>query len=207
MTEEEYYARIRAEYEASTDPKLVEWARPYFEGTKKPDNKDKYIVGPVSERAALDIYLETKGCDVRGFEHVLRCDILRHVDKRHGKKGSADQSMGDINDLGRIAFVLENYDRVKLGKRKSRGFLDKEGKHAKVVIFIMRINGHVYTSEAVTDSKNKRLLHIDSAYRENAESKSGKKGKKKEFAITGHYDPDPHVRNETTSTTSILPQT
>lgn len=203
MTEEEYYARIKAEYEASTDEKLVEWARPYFEGTKEPNNKDQYIVCPVSERAALDIFIKTKGCDVSGFNHVLRCDVVRHVDKRHGKKGSADQSMSDINDLGRIAYVLNHYDRVELGKRKSRGFHDKESKHAKVIIFIMRINGHVYTSEAITDSKNKCLLHIDSAYQENTKDKSGKK---KEFAITGQYDPDPNVQNEANSVTSILPQ-
>lgn len=163
--EEEYYARRKAEYEASTDEKLVEWARPYFEGTKLPDNKDRYIVCPVSDRAADEIFEKT-GSDVHGFNHSIRCDILRHVDKRHGKHGEHDNTISDIRDIGRIGYVLNNFDYILVDGGVATGFLNKENEPATVVKFVMRIDGHIYSAEALTDSPKKRTLYILSMYKD-----------------------------------------
>lgn len=42
---------------------------------------------------------------------------VEHIIKRHGKNGNADKSMRDMNDLGRIQYVLDNYDSVSDGGR------------------------------------------------------------------------------------------
>lgn len=197
MTEEEYYARIKAEYEASTDAKLVEWARPYFEGTKKPNSKDRYIVCPVSDRAAQDIY-ELTGSDVKGFEHTINSDVLRHINNRHGKHGKADSSMSDIFDLGRIAYVLNNYDYIDTDIKIIFGVLDKNGKPSKSLKFVKRINGYVMTAEAITDSPKKKALYIRSVYKA--------KTIQKESRMVDSNSPRPDVRNAYGSSTSILPQ-
>lgn len=202
MTEEEQYARIKAEYEASTDAKLVEWARPYFDGTKKPNSKDRYIVCPVSERAAQDI-LELTGSDVSGFNHVLRCDEVAHINKRHGKKGTADRSMRNISEIGRLAFVLDNYDEIIFGDRVSKGFRNKASKHALSVMFVKRIDGHVYAAEAVTDSPKKKELYIETMYK----ARTSIYWAQKRESVVDDVNPRPNVHDASDSTyNSILPQ-
>ncbi len=199
--EEEYYAKIKAEYEASTDHELVEWARPYFEGTKKPNGKDKYTVCPVSERAARDI-LELTGSDVRGFNHVIRADEIAHIRKRHGTKGKADRSMRDISDLGRIGFVLNNYDEIIVPENGVKGFNNKNNRAANAILFVKRINGQVVIAEAVTDSLKYKSLYIETVYKART---SAFIAQKKETAVSGN-SPRPNVRNGAASDTSILPQ-
>ncbi len=197
MTEQEYYAKIKAEYEASTDVKLVEWARPYFEGTKKPNGKDKYVICPVSDRAADDIAALTDS-DVRGFNHIIACDNIRHIDKKHGIKGKSNQSMRDVADLGRIAYVLNNYDYIESRGEKIYGVLNKRGEASNLIKFVKRINGYVITAEAVTDSPKKKALYIRSVYKA--------KTIQKESRMDDENSPRPHVQNAYGSSTSILPQ-
>ena len=203
MNEQEYYEKIKAEYESSTDSKLVEWAQPYFDGTKKPNSKDRYIICPVSERAAQDIF-ELTGSDVRGFNHVLRCDEVSHINKRHGKKGIADKSMQDIDNLGRMAYVLNNYDYIETDGRPVFGFTNKKGRPAALVRYVKRINGHVYTAEAVSDSPQRKTLFVQSMY---IAKTSEFKAQKKELAATVQTEPSPYVQNDANSSSiSILPQ-
>lgn len=203
MNEQEYYEKIKAEYESSTDAKLVAWAQPYFDGTKKPNSRDKYIICPVSERATRDI-LELTGSDVHGFNHVLRCDEVAHINKRHGKSGKADSSMRDINDLGRIAYVLNNYDEIIVNDEPSSFYLNKRGEHATSILFVKRINGNISIAEAVTDSQKKKVLYIQSVYKAKT---SAFLAQKRESTVGGATAPRSNVRNEIDSTsTSILPQ-
>lgn len=197
MTEEEYYARIKAEYENSTDPALVEWAQPYFDGTKKPNGKDKYIICPVSERAAQDIF-ELTGSDVIGFSHVISCDNIRHIDLKHGIKGKSNQSMRDIDDLGRIAYVLNNYDYIESNGEKIYSVLNKRSEASDLIKYVKRINGYVISAEAVTDSPKKKTLYIRSVYKA--------KTIQKESRMDDNNSSRPHVRNAYGSSTSILPQ-
>lgn len=201
MTEEEYYARIKAEYEASTDDKLVEWARPYFDGTKKPNSKDRYIICPVSDRAADDIMALTES-DVHGFNHVLRCDEVAHINKRHGRHGKHDNTMRDISDLGRIEYVLNNYDEIIVGERVSDGFRNKIGKHASSVLFVKRIDGHIFVAEAVTDSIKKKELYIESMYKARTSIYLAQKRE----SVVDDQSPRPNVHNASDSAIIILPQ-
>lgn len=203
MTEEEYYARIKAEYEASTNAKLVEWARPYFEGTKKPNSKDRYIVCPVSDRVAQDIF-ELTGSDVRGFNHVFQSDVIKHICNEHGNNGKSDHSVSDIAHIGRVAYVLNNYDEIIEGSRRSGGFKNKSNERANTIVFIKRLNGQVFAAEAITDSLKNKQLFITSLYLKRYKENSTQK---RESVITDqNNDLRPNVQNEADSVTSILPQ-
>lgn len=203
MTEEEYYARIKAEYESSTDPALVEWARPYYYGTKKPNGKDKYMICPVSDRAARDIF-ELTGSNVRGFSHVFQADVIKHICNEHGNNGKSDHSVNDIAHIGRVAYVLNNYDAVVEGSRNSRGFKNKNNERAKTIVFVKRLNGQVFAAEAVTDSIKNKNLHITSMYLKQYKRNSAQK---MGSVITDqNNDLRPNVRNEADPVTSILPQ-
>lgn len=202
MTEEEYYAGIKAEYEASTDAKLVEWARPYFEGTKKPNSKDRYVVCPVSERAARDIF-ELTGIDVHGYSQVLRCDIIRHVDKRHGKKGRADTTIQDISDIGRLKYVIDNYDYMTTDNKPVFGFNDKNGNAAIAIKYVKRINGYVITAETAMDVPKSKTLYILSMYKAKTPDFLAQKRESTDHCNTTAI---PHARSEVDSVTSILPQ-
>lgn len=197
------YEKIKAEYEASTDIKLVEWARPYFEGTKKPNNKDRYVVCPVSDRAAEDI-MQLTGSDVHGFTHILSADTICHINKRHGEKGKADNTIANVDHIGRMAYVLENYDYIEEGSQLAAGFKNSRNERAKTIVFVKRINGHVYTAEAVTDSQKSKALNITTMYLKRYVKNSAQK---MESVIADHTtDLRPNVRNEADSVTSILPR-
>ena len=156
----------------------------------------------MSERAAQDIF-ELTGSDVRGFNHVLRCDEVSHINKRHGKKGKADSSMRDINDLGRIAYVLNNYYEIIFSDRAAIGFRNKIGKHALSVLFVKRINGNVFAAEAITDSIKKKELYIETMYKARTSIYLAQKRE----SVVDDKNPRPNVHDASDSTSiSILPQ-
>lgn len=206
MTEEEHYEKIKAEYEASTDEKLVEWARPYFEGTKKPDGTNQYEICTVTDIAANRIE-ELTGSKVKGFKHVITDEIVRHIAKRHGKHGEADKSMQDINHLGRMAYVFANCkaENITLLPKRSRKFRDKTSQFAKTVEFALRINGTVCVWEAVTDSARKMILCTSTEFIK-AKSKGKMTKKESEDLDVCKSTPESNVLNGTRSITSILPQ-
>ena len=71
--------------------------------------------------------------------------------------------MADINDLGRIQYVLDNYDSIEVLEQTSNEYLDKQGNHAKMVRYGKQIDGHYYVVEEVPDTK-KKTVHIVTAY-------------------------------------------
>ena len=82
--------------------------------------------------------------------------------------------MRDINDVGRIQYVLDNYDSVSDGGRSSSYTTNKQNGEkgtAKTVVFEKAVNGTYYVVEAVPDTAAK-TTYIVSAY-------MSKKGAKK----------------------------
>ena len=81
--------------------------------------------------------------------------------------------MADVNDYGRIKYVLDNYDEAIRGREQngklsySGEFKDSGGNHAPTIVYRKRINGQFYVVEAVPDASAKKLQVI-SAYKENA---------------------------------------
>lgn len=52
------------------------------------------------------------GIDTTDFKHTIFASELKHIEKRHGKFGHANQTMANINDVGRIKYVLNNPDSI-----------------------------------------------------------------------------------------------
>lgn len=154
--------RVIDEYQNSTDTALVDFVR---RAAENPGGKERYTLNPVSERAAADIKKIT-GVDTAGNQTVLEQRMAEHILRRHGENGEADRSMRDLNDLGRIQYVLDNYDSVVDGGTSSAYVTTKSNGHvgsAKTVIFSKAVNGTYYVVEAVPDT-SKRTTYIVSAY-------------------------------------------
>ena len=101
------------EYKNSTDRNLVEFAKNILTGNRKNATQKQYTIGSVSSNAAIDIKNLT-GIDVSNFNHIIDGGHIWHIDKRHGKHGDADQSIKDPEDIGRVKYVLDNYDNIQL---------------------------------------------------------------------------------------------
>lgn len=162
------------EYRKSTDENLVNFARSVRDGDFKQPNVRSYSIGEVTERAANDVNKLT-GVDITGYRHCINGGAVKHIEKRHGVNGEANKSMADINDYGRLKYVLDNYDDVTLlcnvkGEPVfSTGYLGSGGKPASVVRYRKRVNGNFYIVEAVPDTKTK-TLQIVTAYKEKIKS-------------------------------------
>ena len=157
------------EYQNAVDASLVAFVNKW-KTLKNPDYKKRIRmpIAEVSERAAHDVQSAT-GIDVTGFEHVLSGNALEHIEKRHGASGRADQSMTDVNDIGRMGYVLENYDSVDLLKnddgmpRTSTEYANADDTPAPMVQFQKKVNGTYYVVEAVPDSAAHQM-RVVSAY-------------------------------------------
>ncbi len=98
---------------------------------------------------------------------VMDADAVRHILSRHGINGAADHSLGNIEDIARMAFVIANFDDVIFDNVYSKKFQCADNSPAPHIVLKKRINGTYYVVEAVSDGK-KGLSHIVSAYINNA---------------------------------------
>ncbi|MDR2693956.1 MAG: hypothetical protein LBB74_07050 [Chitinispirillales bacterium] len=162
------------EYHESTDENLVAFAQSVRDGDFKQPNTRSYSLGTVTERAAADIN-SLVGVDVTGYKHKIKGGAIQHIENRHGVNGEADKSMADINDYGRIKYVLDNYDDVTLLHNAkgepilSTGYLGSDGKPSPMIRYEKRVNGNFYVVEAVPSTKTK-TLQIVTTYKEKAKS-------------------------------------
>ena len=161
--------RIMQEYEEAVDPQIVEFIDRVQAGVASP--KAKRTVGQINGNLAKEIS-NIVGFDVDGFSILIEPSAITHMAKRHGKKGYADQSLADKNDIARMGYVLKNYDTVQKGnnKRPHRAHLDRHGNPAKMVEIRKRIDGEYVVFEAVPDTDAK-AAYIVSARIEKANKK------------------------------------
>lgn len=91
--------------------------------------------------------------------------MAEHILRRHGENGEADHSMRDINGIGRIQYVIDNYDSAVDGGTTQSYVTNVDGKNrpAKTVLFSKAVNGTYYAVEAVPDT-SKHITYITSAY-------------------------------------------
>lgn len=90
-----------------------------------------------------------------------------------GENGSANQSMSDVNDIGRLQYIIDNYDTATFGgKSASYTTVKENGKagQAPVVLFSKKIDGTYYVAEAVPNTRRK-TLYITSAFITNGAQK------------------------------------
>lgn len=121
----------------------------------------------VNDRQINDIASLT-GIDVTGYKNGINKNGFNHIEKRHVINGEADQTMADTNDVARIPWVLENYDKAEVvldnGQQVySSSSMDKNNYPAPLIKFSKAIDGTVYVVEAVPDSQYKTLW-VETAY-------------------------------------------
>ncbi len=162
----EEMARIE-DYKASTDESLKEVVEEYYADPKKPFSR--HNISSVTEKQATDIASVLGGGNYNGFKNAINSDGIKHILNEHGPNGSVNHSMGDLNDIARIGYVLDNYDDVRLAtypsgdQRFSEGFQNSDNSPAPMVVFTKKVNGTYYVVEAVPDTKYKKLWVV-SAY-------------------------------------------
>lgn len=172
--------RVIDEYQSAVDAGLTKFVSDVASKRITKQNA-RYELKPVSDRAAKDIKRIT-GVDVSGNKTVIEARQVAHILKDHGENGLTDQTMRDVNDIGRIQYVLDNYDSPKDGGATEAYVTVKpNGKHgrAHTVVFEKAVNGTYYVIEAVPDTA-KKTTYIVSAYM----SKSGAK-KTAPSSVTG----------------------
>lgn len=161
------------DYQNAVDEGMVQFAQGVTNGSVAP--KSRYQLKPVSNRAADDI-LRITGVDTHGFSTVIEGRMVDHIIKRHGESGTADRSMQDVNDLGRIQYVIDNYDSVSdAGTSKAYTTNKANGKpgNAKTVVFEKAVNGTYYVVEAVPDTKAKTTFVVSAYMAKNGYKKTG----------------------------------
>ena len=127
----------------------------------------------VSQRQANDI-AAILGGNYMGFSNAINSNGIQHILKEHGKKGAVDHSMANVNDIARLAYILDNYDSVEQAKyssgepKTSKEFRKADNTPAPMLVYKKKVNGTFYAVEAVPDSTYKKLWVV-SAYMEKSE--------------------------------------
>ena len=159
--------RIIEDYRASTDTDLVDFVQEVLAAPGDEANGDTFGLNPVSDRAVQDIKRIT-GVNTTGYSTAIQGSMVKHIYHDHGPNGISDHSMSDINDIGRIQYVLDNYDSAEKGKGTKAYRTNKPNGGqgpAQTVVFRKAVNGTYYVVEAVPDTRAK-TAYIVTAYME-----------------------------------------
>lgn len=149
------------EYQSAVNDRLAE----FYQKSLKGEANAPFVFSEVSERAAQEI-MDITGKDVRGFTLVMEPRIAQHINRDHGANGKSDHTMRDINDVARMQYVIENFDRAEDGGTTDAYWETKENgrnRRARTVVFEKKVNGTYYVVEAVPITKARRT-YIVSAY-------------------------------------------
>lgn len=148
------------EYVDSVDEGLVDFIRKRRNGELW--KKAFYNLGPVSERAKSDIR-DLLGVDTTGYKVVFDVGTDEHIRHDHGENGTTDHSMQNIEDIARIPYIVQNYDRMIDLHDTTSKVNNRDNTHAPIVRLEKRVDGTFYVVEAIPDS-SKKSINIVSAY-------------------------------------------
>ena len=154
--------QIMHEYVQAVDLELVKFIEKVYSVDKADADRFEYKVSNISEKQKADIE-NLIGKPLYAKSNFIKGGVINHIENRHGKKGKADHSMADLNDVARIGYVLKNYDEVNFLRSEkgnmviSKGHTSKDGKHAKTLIYVKKINGFYSVVEAINNGKRRRL--------------------------------------------------
>lgn len=158
-------------YRAYTDKGMSDFVDRYFNGELGKKSYYK-ISDKISERLANDIHA-ILGIDVSGYGNEITKNYLEHIVKRHGENGSADHSLKNLEDIKKLSFVIDNYDRITASGKTS--LRNSDNSFAGGIILQKRLNdGFYYVVEAVPDNGKKRL-EVVSAYINKKDIPAGEK--------------------------------
>lgn len=158
-------------YQADTDETLKEVFQGYLENPQQ--GFSRHNISSVSQRQAQDAQ-RLLGGDYAGYRNAINSNGIQHILGEHGPSGTVDHSMADLNDIARMAHVLDNYDNVEVVTYKSgdtdysREFRDKNDRPAPMLKFSKRVDGTYYVIEAVPEARYKKFWVV-SAYMEKAD--------------------------------------
>ena len=154
------------EYRDAVDQGLVDFVRK-CEGIEDGAelSRQKYPICKASPEFGNRVK-ELTGLDTTGWTIEMRGERVRHLDLRHGKSGKQDQSLADVNDIGRIGYVMQHFDsmdvvRDEKGQQVFSGqYVSKGGNPTPMVEVRMKIDGTYAVQEAVPDSKWKKIYVV-----------------------------------------------
>lgn len=167
------YKKTYKEFVDSVDDEIVDYVSRAKVG--KVGKRERHKFGGI-RRVEADKIEALTGKDIDGYSHSIGLNDLEHIERRHGTKGEADHTMADVNDIGRIKYVIENYDDIKRtasdkGEQQfTHAYLDKNGKPAPLITYEKRVDGHVFVVEAVTDT-SKKEIRVMTAYMNSVQNK------------------------------------
>ena len=203
--------RVIEAYKNAVDYGLVEFYNQAKSAKEARKNAPSYELSPVSSRAAKDI-LEITGIDTDGFRTVLDQKQANHIYLDHGENGRANHTMADANDVGRMQFVIDNYDSIEPAGRTG-AYSEPNGRggtrQAKTVKFSKKVNGTYFVIEAVPDTQA-RAVNIVTAYmldkgRINAVGKASKNNTGVNRQLTDAKMPQRNVQNATAENAPVAP--
>lgn len=141
---------VLREYVSAVDHTVVDFVQEVKNGTAWKGKK--ISVGSVSGKMADDIYKNTGVRNTEGATIFLNTNAVEHIEKRHGKYGEHDHSLGNVQDIARIGYILENYDEILPGNNLSGEYKNRNGSRAQTIVVSKKINGTYFVVEAVPDT-------------------------------------------------------
>lgn len=159
------------DYQNQTDEALKETFESYLNDPKR--GFSRHNISSVSAKQADDAS-RILGGDYTGYKNAINSNSILHILNDHGPNGTVDNSLGDLNDISRIGYVLANYDTVEQVTYESGDadtsaeFRTKDNRPAPMLKYSKKVNGTYYVVEAIPESKYKKFWVV-SAYMEKAD--------------------------------------
>lgn len=130
---------------------LVEFVKEVI--ISKSTSGDPYHIGVISERLRDDIS-SLLAEDFSDYNISITKNAIKHINKRHGSSSQQDKTMSDINDIGRIGFIFENYDTVAIAKSekgndvRNKNYYNRDNTYSKELVFEKQIDGVIVVTTA-----------------------------------------------------------
>lgn len=158
-------------YKTNTDSALRKIFETYLENPQQ--GFSRYNISPVTQQQASDAK-RLLGGEYDGYTNAINSNGILHILNEHGPEGTVDRSLGDLNDISRLSYILEHYDDVEVVTYQSgetdfsKEFRTKDDRPAPMLKFSKRVDGTYYIIEAVPEAKHKKFWVV-SAYMEKAD--------------------------------------
>ena len=196
-------------FTSSVDKDVVAYAQKAISETASANVKPNYVIisNSVSQRLS-DAIRHLINVDVSDYSIAMKADAFIHVWKRHGAHGKHDHSMENVDDFGRIGYVVNSLDAMCYsvaadGKTPifAQGYTEGNGKRVIALMARKQVNGHFMVSQVAPDTK-KKIIFVTSSY------KSKEVPKQENDAANATPVKHPKMAlNTGTSSTPTIPQT
>lgn len=155
---EDRMQKIVEDYKNSTNEELEKYIEDVINGEKV--SPALTVKDEITDRLAAAIE-STVGVNAKKYRVEIRPTEVAHIWNRHGTHGAADHSMKKIENIARMGYVLDNFDDVVPGGRKSKAFKNSDNTLAETVEIKKRIGNSIYhVVEAVPVTKARKMNTI-----------------------------------------------